>query len=122
MTEPAPKTCTAPARQQKAASTPLGFLKQLLEAGVAPRCGAPAVKETVLGPMCQACYDRIEEGRKNRTNVLGLLQELLGDGKTAEAFRQYKKRVDEGADPIEAMHGHVCGPNCWHNMDRKKTS
>jgi len=19
-----------------------------------------------------------------------------------------------GLDPIEAMHGHVCGPTCWH--------
>jgi hypothetical protein len=24
----------------------------------------------------------------------------------------------DAPDPIEAMHGHVCSPNCWHNAGR----
>lgn len=33
--------------------------------------------------------------------------------------------VKTGVDPIEAMHGHVCSPTCWHSVlgqawDRKQ--
>ena len=27
---------------------------------------------------------------------------------------QYAKNVEAGADPIEALHGHLCGPDCMH--------
>lgn len=31
-------------------------------------------------------------------------------------FRRIEKAVDAaGGDPIEALHGHVCGADCWHN-------
>jgi hypothetical protein len=29
---------------------------------------------------------------------------------------RFARDVEAGADPIEAMHGHVCGPGCWHKM------
>lgn len=35
------------------------------------------------------------------------------------ALKDWKKLVDNGADPIEAMHGHKCGPGCWHSMGKK---
>lgn len=33
-------------------------------------------------------------------------------GSVLEELRGFK----HGADPIEAMHGHVCGPDCWHQQ------
>jgi len=39
------------------------------------RCGAPAERVTAFGPLCEACYQHIEEGRKNRTNLLGIIEE-----------------------------------------------
>lgn len=36
--------------------------------------------------------------------------------KLRAALREYVKDVKAGADPIEALHGHKCGPKCWHNM------
>mgnify|MGYP001397528267 CR=1 FL=1 len=30
------------------------------------------------------------------------------------ALRDWAKLVSDGADPIEALHGHKCGPTCWH--------
>ena len=32
------------------------------------------------------------------------------------AVATWFESVHRGADPIEAMHGHVCGPGCWHQM------
>lgn len=29
---------------------------------------------------------------------------------------RYLDAIDQGADPIEALHGHVCGPDCWHQQ------
>ncbi len=29
-------------------------------------------------------------------------------------FKEYAENVRDGADPIEAMSGHLCGPRCWH--------
>lgn len=26
----------------------------------------------------------------------------------------YLDLISAGADPIEALHDHVCGPDCWH--------
>jgi hypothetical protein len=49
---------------------------------------------------------------------LWTLLELLADKKKRralrETLREYNKSVAAGADPIEALHGHICGPNCWH--------
>ena len=39
-----------------------------------------------------------------------------------EAMREYNKNVAAGADPIEALHGHICGPNCWHQRLAKATN
>jgi hypothetical protein len=30
------------------------------------------------------------------------------------ALAEWYELVSHGADPIEAMHGHLCGPRCWH--------
>ncbi len=27
---------------------------------------------------------------------------------------EYLVNVKAGADPVEALHGHLCGPKCWH--------
>jgi hypothetical protein len=29
-------------------------------------------------------------------------------------LNRISRAVQKGADPIEAMHGHICGPKCWH--------
>lgn len=51
---------------------------------------------------------------------LWTLVALLANPKTRrelrKAFREYDRKVAAGADPIEALHGHVCGPGCWHGM------
>jgi hypothetical protein len=56
---------------------------------------------------------------------LWTLLELLADKKKRralrEAMREYNKNVAAGADPIEALHGHICGPNCWHQRLAKAT-
>ena len=31
------------------------------------------------------------------------------------AYTKYVRAIEAGADPIEAMHGHYCGPTCIHN-------
>lgn len=31
-----------------------------------------------------------------------------------EGARKYVRDVAAGADPIEALHGHVCDERCWH--------
>lgn len=36
-----------------------------------------------------------------------------------DALKTYLKAVKNGADPIEALHGHVCGPTCWHEQFKK---
>lgn len=38
--------------------------------------------------------------------------------RAVEDFRDYLRRLKEhpDADPIELLHGHVCGPRCWHNL------
>jgi len=54
---------------------------------------------------------------------LWTLLELLADKKKRqalrEALREWNKNVAAGADPIEALHGHICGPNCWHQRMAK---
>jgi hypothetical protein len=33
-----------------------------------------------------------------------------------KALADYLDQVDAGADPIEALSGHVCHPTCWHRQ------
>jgi len=35
---------------------------------------------------------------------------------------EYYENVKAGADPIEALHGHLCGPKClhWSSMTRER--
>lgn len=35
-------------------------------------------------------------------------------GDVVDQLRDYLDNVRDGADPIEAMSGHLCGPDCWH--------
>jgi hypothetical protein len=46
--------------------------------------------------------------------------EKVGD--LAMQARLYAEVVAAGADPIEALHGHLCGPKCWHwdSMTRER--
>lgn len=46
-----------------------------------PRCFAPATRQTVLGPRCEACFGRLEKARQN-PNTLGNV--------LARAFRERK--------------------------------
>lgn len=51
-----------------------------------------------------------------------LREQKLGD--LVDKMREYADNVRHGADPIEAMSGHLCGPKCWHwnqiDEERKK--
>jgi hypothetical protein len=45
--------------------------------------------------------------------------------KLFDEIRDYLELVSAGADPIEALHGHICGPDCWHwpfmsDVDRQR--
>ena len=43
--------------------------------------------------------------------------EQIRDRKVGDLYDQGKlwvQAVEHGADPIEAMHGHLCGPECMH--------
>jgi hypothetical protein len=57
------------------------------------------------------------ESRRRRLDDI-----LKNPGKYLRALRDWAKLVREGADPIEAMHGHKCGPSCWHHMPSGKES
>ena len=46
----------------------------------------------------------------------------LGVLGVAQEFFRYFRDVAEGADPIEAMHGHICSDDCWHNQLKKVQS
>ncbi len=39
-----------------------------------------------------------------------------------EDIAEWGRNVEAGADPIEAAHGHLCGPGClhWEDMSRKE--
>ncbi len=67
------RTCQAE-KTPVSIKTPLDLVRKLFEEP-GPRCGAPAVRATLFGPMCEECYQRIETGRKNRTNLLGVIEE-----------------------------------------------
>lgn len=43
-------------------------------------------------------------------------------GDLVDQFQQYSENVANGADPIEALSGHLCGPHCWHwdNIDENR--
>jgi len=49
-----------------------------------------------------------------REIVKGLVRAV----KSGELAR-FARDVEAGTDPIEAMHGHKCGPDCWHQQGRK---
>jgi hypothetical protein len=50
-------------------------------------------------------------------NWRGLLDRFLADPKAVvDGVKKYISDVENGADPIEALHGHVCSPKCWHQQ------
>lgn len=49
--------------------------------------------------------------RKSRLGVL--IDSLLQPG-ALQKVKQYLDDVSAGEDAIEAMHGHLCNPGCWH--------
>jgi len=54
------------------------------------RCGAPATKQTVLGPFCDRCFEELRTRTYAGKNVLGLLSEL----RNAQQSRQ--ELTDDG--------------------------
>jgi len=54
---------------------------------------------------------------RRKPKVVDVLLKLLTPEGIAEVKR-YVRDVEAGADPIEALHGHVCGPDCWHGQNR----
>jgi hypothetical protein len=46
-----------------------------------------------------------------------LLDTILADPQKAmDDVKRYVSDVRGGADPIEALHGHVCSAECWHGQ------
>lgn len=46
-----------------------------------------------------------------------LIDTILADPQAAlDGVRKYVRDVRSGADPIEALHGHVCSAECWHGQ------
>ena len=33
-----------------------------------------------------------------------------------DAYNEWSELVEDDADPVEALHGHVCGSGCWHEQ------
>lgn len=52
-----------------------------------------------------------------------VIRQFYPDGDVAGGIirdlKRYVNAVKGGADPIEAMHGHICGPHCWHEQMKK---
>ncbi len=46
----------------------------------------------------------------------GLAMFLSDPAKYIAALKDWKKLTDDGADPIEALHGHKCDPGCMHKQ------
>jgi hypothetical protein len=47
---------------------------------------------------------------------LGVLLDALLQPGALRKVREYLEDVSAGEDMIEAMHGHLCSPGCWHYM------
>jgi hypothetical protein len=48
------------------------------------------------------------------TNLFGtVVAAILSKPK---ALADYLDQVEAGADPIEALHGHICSVDCWHRQ------
>ena len=63
------------------------------------RCGAPATKQTVLGPMCDHCFDELRRRTYAGQNLLGLLIELKNAQQArAELTDDGRKLLDLVAD------------------------
>lgn len=46
-----------------------------------------------------------------------VLDQVLADPQAAlDEVKRYVRDVRGGADPIEALHGHVCSAECWHGQ------
>jgi hypothetical protein len=55
--------------------------------------------------------------RGPRSDWRKLFDRVLADPAAAIAeVKRYARDVAAGADPIEAIHGHVCSKDCWHEQ------
>jgi hypothetical protein len=58
-----------------------------------------------------------------RKNWREVIRQFYPEGDVAKGIirdlKRYVNAVNAGADPIEAMHGHICGPDCWHEQMKK---
>jgi len=73
------ETCAAIKNQPSTTST-RAWLRDLVDmlngARKIERCGAPATKHTLLGWMCESCFEQMRANVLAGENVLGLLREL----------------------------------------------
>jgi len=62
----------------------------------------------------QSFWDRIPPDGRQRLHTAW--ERIKGEtvGSLVDKAKFYAEAVSYGADPIEAMHGHLCGPHCMH--------
>jgi len=56
---------------------------------------------------------RVRSRKKSQSEAWKRLRQK-SVGEFLDELREYFDNVRAGADPIEAMSGHLCGPKCWH--------
>lgn len=49
----------------------------LVFARAATRCGKPSTHETLLGPLCDSCYDRLKKAREDPNTLGAILREAV---------------------------------------------
>ena len=47
----------------------------------ATRCGKPSTHETLIGPLCDACFDRMKKARENPNTLGSIIREAVEDRK-----------------------------------------
>ncbi len=89
-------TCVAQQRQPPPVS-----LREFFASLGGPRCGKPATRRTVMGPMCDECYESIEASRKAGTNLLGVLQQALGRSDASREGKDPARSGEQSQDKAE---------------------
>lgn len=65
----------------------------------ATRCGKPSAHETIFGPLCDECFDRLKKSRENPHTLGSILKEAADKSPTLEsilreAAEERKKRMN----------------------------
>jgi hypothetical protein len=61
----------------------------------------------------------VGKGKRNWRKVLDWFFEPGVAKRVKEELLAQVEAMKAGSDPIEAMHGHRCNPNCWHEQLKK---